>query len=130
MNCTLPQAKIDFCVSNTYNRLMNYRLVETQTKPYIECLEDGWQVKSESDALDLVAACGEYRANRLLLHPENFPPDFFQLRTGLAGAVLLKLSNYRIKVAAVLTPDQVGEGRFQEMALEANRRNGEFHIFY
>ncbi len=108
---------------------MNYRLVETSTNAYVECLDDGWQVNNESDALDLVAACGEFRVHRLLLHPGNFSPAFFDLRTGLAGALLLKMSNYRIKLAVVLTPEQVGQGRFQEMALEANRRNQEFHIF-
>ena len=44
--------------------------------------------------------------------------------------MLLKLGNYRIKLAAVLTPELVGDGRFAEMAMEANRRNREFHVFY
>ncbi len=106
---------------------MNYQIINNL---YLECLlGDGW-IEKEADALDLVAACGENRVQRLLLYSENLSDDFYQLKTGLAGAILLKFSTYHIKVAAVLKPEQVNQGRFREMALEANRSNREFHIFY
>ena len=109
---------------------MEYRLIEHPLTPYVECLPDGGLITSEREALDLVAACGEYGAPRLLIHAANLPPAFYDLRTGLAGAVLLKFATYRVKVAALLTPALVEQGRFHEMALEANRANREFHIFY
>ena len=109
---------------------MNYRLVEHILNGYIECLPGGGRIESESDALDLVAACGENQVQRLLLHAENLADDFYHLRTGLAGTVLLKFVTYSIKVAAVLTPEQVNQGRFREMVLEANRSNRHFHVFY
>lgn len=84
---------------------------------------------SESDALDLVAACGEAGTQNLLLHGSNLAPAFFDLKSGLAGAALLKFSNYRLRVAAVLTPEQVGDGRFAEFASET-RRSHDFRIFY
>ncbi len=109
---------------------MNYRVIEHVQNIYIECLPDGGRIESERDALDLVAACGENQANRLLLHAENLSEDFFHLKTGLAGAVLQKFVNYYVKVAAVLTPELVNQGRFQEMVLEANRSNRSFQVFY
>jgi hypothetical protein len=109
---------------------MNYRYVEHPQNPYIECLPGDGLLASERDALELVAACGEYQASRLMLHAVNLPDDFYHLRTGLAGAVLQKFANYLLKVAAVLTPELVNQGRFKEMVLEANRGNRGFHVFY
>lgn len=109
---------------------MNYRLVEHAQNNYVEVLSGDGRIEKESDALELVGACGEYRTLRLMIHAENLSEDFFHLRTGLAGEVLLKFSNYRIKFAAVLTPELVNQGRFYEMVLEANRSNRMFHVFY
>ena len=109
---------------------MNYQVNESNEILYVECLPDGGVVRSERDALDLVAACGESGATRLMIHAGNLSPEFFDLKTRLAGEVLLKLAMYRIKLAAVLTPELVGDGRFYEMVIEANRRNQEFHVFY
>jgi hypothetical protein len=108
---------------------VNYRLVEHPQNNYVECLAGEGQISSENDALDLVAACGEYQASRLLINAENFPEEFFNLRTGLAGAVLQKFATYMVKVAAVLPPEQANQGRFGEMVLEANRSNRMFHVF-
>lgn len=109
---------------------MNYRLVEHAQNQYVECLPGDGRIENESDALELVAACGEYLTHRLLLYAENLAEDFFNLRSGLAGEVLQKFANYRIKTAAVLPPELVNQGRFREMALEANRSNQLFHIFH
>jgi hypothetical protein len=109
---------------------VNYRLVEHPQNNYVECLAGDGRIENESDALDLVAACGEYQIHRLLIYAENVSEDFFHLRTGLAGAVLQKFANYSIKLAAVLTPDLVNQGHFREMVLEANRSNQNFHVFY
>lgn len=108
---------------------MTYILVEQNGKNYLECLPGRMPVNSERDALDLVALCGENSTHRLMLHAEHLPPAFFDLKTRLAGDVLLKFANYRIKVVALVTPDLVGEGRFAEMAMESNRFN-EFGVFY
>jgi hypothetical protein len=108
---------------------MTYHLIQHPTNPYLETLPGDGQIAGEQDALDLIGACGEYGIPRLMLHAENLPEDFYDLCSGLAGALLLKFSNYRIKVAAVLPPERANQGRFGEMALEANRSNRGFHIF-
>ena len=110
---------------------MEYSVVQKGDKKYVECTSgEGNQVVNERDALDLVAACGENDTHRLMLRAENLTPEFYQLRTGLAGSILLKFSNYYLKVAAVLTPELVNQGRFREMVLETNRTSNEFRVFY
>ena len=38
-------------------------------------------------------------AQSVVLQKEQLAPAFFELRTGLAGAILQKFSNYRMKLA-------------------------------
>jgi PadR family transcriptional regulator AphA len=108
---------------------MEYRLVTSNTQTYLECLPGSGCLASEADALELVAACGENRTDNLLFYADNLTEDFYHLESGLAGKILLKFSIYRLRVAAVLTPDLVNKGRFREMASETNRGN-QFRIFF
>ncbi len=51
----------------------------------------------EKDAAELMSACFSNDAYCLLLHERSVSPDFVNLRTGLAGAVLNKNQIYHIK---------------------------------
>ncbi len=44
--------------------------------------------------------------DRVIIHAKHITPGFFDLRTGMAGEVLQKFSNYRVRLAIVgdLTP--------------------------
>lgn len=110
---------------------MNYTRIDKNGRSFLACSPGGSaeRLQDERDALDLVAACGENGVENLLLPGECLSDDFFRLGSGLAGAVLLKLSNYHIRCALVITPEQAGRGRFAELVLEANRRNRELHFF-
>lgn len=106
-----------------------YTIVHKNGKTYLECLPEMKLINSESDALDLVALCGEEETQRLMLYAEHLSPAFFDLKSGLAGQILLKFANYRIKAVLIASPEQVGTGRFAEMAMESNRFN-QFGVFF
>lgn len=95
---------------------------------YIECTSSDTGLTGENDALELVAACMENDTDLLLLDRSVLSVDFFRLDTGVAGAILQKLVNYRIKTAAVIPSDFIDNDRFREMALEANK-GMHFRIF-
>lgn len=109
-------------------RDMDYWVREKNQHKYIEGMPGKKIISNEQDALDWVAICGEHDTNRLMLHAGNLSENFFKLRTGLAGQVLQKFVNYYLKVAAVIPPEQVNQGRFKEMTFEANRGN-HFRVF-
>jgi hypothetical protein len=115
--------------NNEEGRMVDYKRVNGDSFWYVETVPGVGRIENENDALDLVAACGEHETSRLLIHGENLSPAFFQLRSGLAGAVLLKFSNYRIKAAVLASPDQVGRGKFYEFVLETNRGR-QFGVFF
>jgi PadR family transcriptional regulator, regulatory protein AphA len=89
----------------------------------LELASGGGLVQSERDALDLVSACGEHDCSKLLIDAACFSEDFFRLRTGLAGAVLQKFTNYRIQAAVVAPPGAASQGKFRDFMLETNRGN-------
>ncbi len=85
-------------------------------------------VLEERDCMDIIASSFEKNTNLVMLKEEMVSEDFFNLKTGLAGAILQKFTNYRIKAALVLKDDKKLIGRFKEMADELNKGNG-FRIF-
>lgn len=108
---------------------MQWKMTRWQEKDILECEAGASLLGSERDALDLVAACGENICDRLLV-PENcLSQDFFDLSSGLAGAVFLKLDLYRIRWAAVVSPARAKAGKFGELVMETNRISSTFRVF-
>lgn len=107
---------------------MEHSMIVSGNRTIAECLPGTGMVTDENSALELVSICGEEGTDLLLVDHSNLHSDFFDLKTRLAGNVLLKLSNYHIHVAAVIPDDLIGRGHFYEFKLETNRRN-DFRIF-
>ncbi|GAC40884.1 DUF4180 domain-containing protein [Paenibacillus popilliae] len=77
---------------------------------------------------DIISICVENNTNFVLFDSEALSDEFFNLRTGVAGAVLQKFTMYRIKAAAVITDQQRIKGKFKNMLAENNKR-GDFRSF-
>jgi Domain of unknown function (DUF4180) len=78
--------------------------------------ESGISIRSFKDIPDAIGACLE--ADGLILTEDDLAPEFFDLRTGMAGELLQKFVNYGLRVAIVLpNPEAHGE-RFTELAYE------------
>ncbi|MFB6365346.1 DUF4180 domain-containing protein [Paenibacillus elgii] len=107
---------------------MKVQVIERGTKKYVEYASVETPLRTGQDALDLNAACLENDTNLLLLHAEALSDDFFNLRTGLAGEMLQKFVNYRVKAALIITNELTVKGRFKEMLAEANKGN-DFRVF-
>ncbi len=107
---------------------MEHQIIPLKNRICIECLPQGGIISDEQSALDLLGICGEEHADSILLHSTNLSEDFYNLKTGLAGALMLKWTMYRIIVAAIIPPEKIGTGRFYEMVIETNRRN-DFRVF-
>jgi len=54
----------------------------------------------------------------LVLDEKDLSPDFFDLKTGLAGQVLQKFVSHRTKLAVVVDDPSLYGGRFGELAYE------------
>ncbi|HEX2863751.1 MAG TPA: DUF4180 domain-containing protein [Deinococcales bacterium] len=76
------------------------------------------------DARDLLDAMGQTEGLAgLLLTETDLAPAFFELRTGVAGEVFQKATNYRLPLAVVV-PDPARHGeRFADLASEHRAHN-------
>ena len=66
-----------------------------------EILGEGVIVATAGDFLTVMFETRRLEADRAAIHAENLHPDFFNLRSGLAGELLQKLVNYHLKLAIV-----------------------------
>lgn len=64
-----------------------------------ELTDDNLIISQTQDILDLIGDLVYYDCTRIIIHEKNLHPDFFNLKTGLAGDILQKFSNYRFKLA-------------------------------
>lgn len=78
--------------------------------------EAGIEVRSFEDIPDVIGAC--FGAHSLLLTEQELSSDFFNLKSGLAGELMQKFTNYRLRVAIVVPDPSVYGERFVELARE------------
>jgi hypothetical protein len=81
-------------LDNRYGKILTVAPVS-----YFVCPADGKKLRSDRDAVDLI---GEAHGFDLIAIPvERLDPDFFRLKTGVAGAMLQKFMTYGRRVAIV-----------------------------
>lgn len=66
-----------------------------------EITSDELIIKSAEDGLELLGNLYFQGFDQILIREINITPDFFDLKNGIAGDLLQKFSNYRIRLAIV-----------------------------
>jgi hypothetical protein len=62
---------------------------------------EGEPISTPDDASDLVGTAWSHNANMVAVPAERLDPEFFRLRSGLAGEITQKFVNYRLRLAVV-----------------------------
>ncbi len=79
-------------------------------------------IVSAQDLLDLfVTARYEHGSDSLIVYGESLGESFFDLKTGVAGELLQKCSNYRMKLAVVGDFSAVKSKSLRDFIFECNR---------
>jgi len=58
-------------------------------------------IRSIRDGLDLMGDLYFQGYDRIIIHEKNITPEFFDLKNGMAGEILQKFSNYRMRLSIV-----------------------------
>lgn len=66
-----------------------------------EIVSENIEVRHAQDALEIFGNCVYQNASKIIIHERNIIPDLFDLKTGIAGEVFQKCSNYRVQLAIV-----------------------------
>lgn len=73
------------------------------------------------DAVDLLGNCDYLGTSKIIIQKEHLNPDFFELKTGLAGEILQKFSNYRKKLAIVGIFSEYTSKSLRDFIYESNK---------
>lgn len=89
-----------------------------------EIIDDNLILKTVQDALDLMA--NSPSAN-IVVYEHNVPPAFFDLKTGLAGEILQKCTNYRVRLAIIGDFSKYTSNALKAFIYESNKNKA--HLF-
>ena len=90
---------------------------------FIDLIGSDSMIDREGDLNDLLSLCYYHNSNFILLDEKNLSSEFFNLRSGLAGAAMQKFANYKVRVAILLPVNAKKSERFKELMYEMNQSN-------
>jgi uncharacterized protein DUF4180 len=67
----------------------------------LDCAKDGPPLDGESAALDLIGDAFGQEAQLVVVPVARIADEFFRLQSGVAGAVVQKFANYRLRLVVV-----------------------------
>ena len=115
MSCHLDDARAASIWTSGYGKIL--------TVSYFVCALEGKKLRTERDAVDLIAEASGF--DLIVIPVARLDPDFFRLRTGVAGQMLQKFATYGRRVAMVGDVSrQVEESSaLRDFVVESNRGN-------
>lgn len=109
-----------------YDRMMTEsHLVVVRGVPVLMCDKDGTKLGGGEAALDLIGDALGCQADVVAVPVERLADDFFSLRSGIAGEVVQKFVNYRLRLVVVgsIVSSVANSDAFRDFVREANRGN-------
>ncbi len=99
-------------------------VTERRGVPVLVCDDDGPPIAGTQDALDLIGA-SYARADVVAVPAGRFDERFFVLRTGLAGEIMQKFVNYRVRLVVVgdISTQVAASTALRDLVTESNRGN-------
>lgn len=99
---------------------MKINLLEIKGKFIAEIISDKIEISNVQDALDLMTNCDYQGARNIVINKKNITPDFFDLKTGIAGEILQKFSDYDVKLAIVGDFSEYSSTSLRDFIYESN----------
>lgn len=91
------------------------------TMKIAEIISDEIIIQSPQDGLDLMGNVYYQGFDKVILHEKNITPEFFDLKTKIAGEILQKFSNYRIGLAIVGDFSKYESKSMKDFIFESNK---------
>lgn len=100
---------------------MNIEIIRINDVNIAELVSHKIEITEVQDALDLLGNSDYLGATKIIVKEENFSPDFFDLKTGLAGEILQKFSTYRKQLAIVGEFEKYKSKSLRDFIYESNK---------
>ncbi|HEY6305880.1 MAG TPA: DUF4180 domain-containing protein [Candidatus Angelobacter sp.] len=85
---------------------------------------------SYKDVLELIENALAHRATAIVVPVQRLEPEFFHLRSGLAGEFIQKIVNYGLKLAVIgdISEPTAESSAFRDFVSESNRSGSVFFL--
>ena len=107
---------------------MTDMVIERRGVPVLVCGDAGPLIAGPQDALDVIGGAFS-RADVVAVPVDRFDARFFTLRTGLAGEIMQKFVNYRVRLAVVgdISAHVAASTALRDLVVESNRGS---HVWF
>lgn len=107
---------------------MNIKIHALNNEQVAEVEAKGVVINRAQDALDIMAEASFLGAKGIIINEYNLNEEFFNLRTGIAGDILQKFSQYHMKIAIIGDFEKYDSRSLQAFMRESNRGNQVFFV--
>ncbi len=98
---------------------MHFREIDNER--VAEIVSEDIVISTVNDALEIMADANYQGASKVLIGENNINPAFFDLKTGLAGEIIQKFVNYRMKLSIVGNFEKYESKSLRAFIIECNR---------
>jgi hypothetical protein len=86
-----------------------------------ELVPNGIEISKEQDAVDLMGNCYSLKTQKIIIYEESIVPNFFDLKTRVAGGILQKFAQYRFSIAIVGDFSKFTSNALKDFIYESNK---------
>ena len=101
---------------------MTIKIHNTGNSNVAEIISEEVVIHTVEDALNLLGNLYYENVDKIFIHEKNITPDFFDLKTKIAGEILQKFSNYRTQLAIIGDFSKYTSKSLQDFIFESNNR--------
>lgn len=100
---------------------MNIETHKINDSKIAELISEDILIKTTQDGLDLLGNLYYQDFDKIIIHQKNITKDFFDLKNGIAGEILQKFSNYRVRLCIVGDFSQYRGKSISDFIFESNK---------
>ncbi|GGF74053.1 DUF4180 domain-containing protein [Wenyingzhuangia marina] len=86
-----------------------------------EVISDSIIIQNKEDGFDLLGSLYYQGFDKIIIHQKNIFPEFFDLKNRMAGEILQKFSNYRVRLAIVGDFSKYTKKSLKDFIYESNK---------
>jgi hypothetical protein len=100
---------------------MEIDIIEINRNNIAVLKSSGVVILETQDALDLMAEAGYLNSYKIIIKENQVTPDFFDLKTGIAGEILQKFSTYNVQLAIIGDFSKYNSKSLRDFKFESNK---------
>lgn len=97
---------------------MEFKLHSENGIDIVELIDKNYVIKNSQDFLDLISNAP---SKNIAIYKENIAEEFFDLKTGLAGEILQKTSNYGLRMGIIGNFSRYSSKSFRDFIYKSNK---------